>query len=155
MPQLPRVAACAARVDAIGGAVMAIKSWTFCGRSLVRDAFIETGTQKGDMLENAANAVDRSGPRWRWFKELTSIECNQESAHLAFERFRGDGRIGVLCGDSRELLRGIVRPQTPTTFWLDAHYCDGPKNEMIGDCECPLIEELQQVFLFAWGTPPL
>lgn len=134
---------------------MALKSWTFLGRSLVREMFIETGTQKGDMLANAAKAVSKCEPEWRSFELLVSIECNLKYALAAGDRFDGDERIVVMCGDSRKAIGEVIRPRIPTTFWLDAHYCDGTKEEMVGECECPLLEELRVIFAVAWQTPPL
>lgn len=78
--------------------------------------FVETGTAQGDGLAQAQQV--------KAFKTLHSIEIVPELVVAAEARFRGDDRITLWRGDSREMLARIldVLPQEPCLFWLDAHF---------------------------------
>jgi len=98
--------------------------------------FVETGTFRGDTLENLKSE----------FHELISIELSQDLYSQVLARFRDDHNIRLIQGDSAEALLGIadtVRGRS-TLFWLDAHWCvaTGTAGET---SQCPLLEELKAI----------
>lgn len=78
--------------------------------------FVETGTFAGDM-------IDAVKPR---FQRIVSIELDPGWHARAVERFRSDGHVSLLQGDSGVRLQEVLASLTePALFWLDAHY-SGP-----------------------------
>jgi len=76
------------------------------------DIFIETGTWRGDTLNNAKN----------YFKQLYSVEKRKTTYLETVKRFRNKNSIYLFCDDSPNFLSKIL----PTIderiiFWLDAH----------------------------------
>jgi hypothetical protein len=98
--------------------------------------FVETGTFRGDTLENLKSE----------FKELFSIELSQELYSQALARFRDEPNIRLIQGDSAEALAKIVDDVNgrSTLFWLDAHWCvaAGTAGET---SQCPLLDELKAI----------
>jgi len=96
---------------------------------------VETGTYLGDMVEAQKNV----------FSTIYSIELSSRLYKQAGKRFKGDGRIRLLQGDSGKRLNEIVSElKEPALFWLDGHYSGGIT--ALGDKECPVPEELQAIF---------
>lgn len=78
--------------------------------------FIETGTFKGDTLDQMSRLVDRA----------VSIELSDEYFERARQRFARRAHIELLKGDSGEALPPLVaRLREPALFWLDGHYSAG------------------------------
>lgn len=78
--------------------------------------FIETGTFKGDTLDEMARLADRA----------YSIELSDEFFARATERFAKRANITVLHGDAGDVLPPLVAELTePALFWLDGHYSAG------------------------------
>lgn len=85
--------------------------------SVAFEAFVETGTFRGDTLD----ALQTS------FPILYSIESSSLLYEQAEFRFRGSAHIHVLLGNSPNLLAEITTQgvgRTPTLYWLDAHWCE-------------------------------
>ena len=96
---------------------------------------VETGTQHGHMLA-ALKKV---------FARLYSIELDPALYEKARRRFRSSRQIELLCGDSAELLPGIIaRLHEPALFWLDGHY--GPNRALAGKRVTPILAELTHLF---------
>jgi hypothetical protein len=94
------------------------------------DAFIETGTYLGEMVEAVAGA----------FKTVYSIELNQEFLNKARKRLSRLQNVTLLHGDSTGLLPQVLaHVKTPCLFWLDGHYSGGLVK---GDKNTPIVEEL-------------
>jgi hypothetical protein len=78
--------------------------------------FIETGTFKGDTLDEMAGRVKRA----------ISIELSDEFHARARKRFEGRKNIELLHGDSGDVLPPLVASlREPALFWLDGHYSAG------------------------------
>jgi hypothetical protein len=93
---------------------------------------IETGTFQGEMVA----AVEK------YFSEVHTIELGTDLAAKAMQRFRNHPRVHVYNGDSREVLRRILPSvNSPTLFWLDAHYSEGITAR--AEIDSPISEELE------------
>ena len=93
--------------------------------------FVETGTYKGDGIENVLDI----------FEEIHSIELKEEFVHSARQKFK-DKQVYVHHGDSSQVLAKFVF-QEPVLFYLDAHFSGG--ETAFGPQEdngCPLLREL-------------
>lgn len=112
---------------------------------IVRPLFIETGTHKGDTLEKASVAFDL----------CISIEQNRVLAQAAMRRFIYSRNVQVYLGNSPDILPQIMKRELPTTFWLDAHYCESGDTILVGAGQCPLLEELRAIIAVDWKTPPI
>ncbi len=123
-----------------------LTSFSFEGKSLVTEVFLETGTFWGETLWNAYKAG---------FPMLYSIEYLKENYEIACAKFRGIGNVRILLGSSPAVLPGILNGKRSTTFWLDAHYQDRTKAELDSSFgECPLLAELDEIRRVDWQTPP-
>jgi hypothetical protein len=77
------------------------------------DVAVETGTLFGD------SAVKLS----RHFSRVYTIEINRELYERAAARFKDNDRVRVIFGDSKLLLRDLVKNiGQPCVFYLDAHF---------------------------------
>lgn len=108
-------------------------------RSLVKKfglkILVETGTYYGDMVE----AMKRD------FDKIYSIELSKELYEKAKKRFKGEGNIELIQGDSGIELRNLIdRIDQPALFWLDGHYSAGGTAK--GDKDTPIYEELAHIF---------
>ena len=100
------------------------------------EAFIETGTYRGDMLARVAKKSS--------IRQILSIELDEALALEAQFRFRTNSRIEILIGNSGEVLRSacVELPQ-PALFWLDGHFSGGVT--ALGDTTTPIFAELQAI----------
>jgi hypothetical protein len=97
------------------------------------DVFIETGTYLGDTIQLALE--------WG-FKEIHSIELNEELYQLASEKFKSHPNVKLWKGDSIHCLPLILKQLTkPATFWLDAHASGHLSGGLSGGS--PLLDELK------------
>jgi hypothetical protein len=92
---------------------------------------IETGTFEGDGALTLAHV----------FPEVVSIEVSPSCYARAEERLGNVRNIDLLLGDSRSLMPGLIRPDTPTLYFLDGHWSDGLTSGGADD-QCPLIVEI-------------
>jgi hypothetical protein len=96
------------------------------------EVFIETGTYKGDMIYGAL----------RRFKDIYSIELNENLYRRARKRFSGYPNVHILKGQSSEVLPKILKKISyPSLFWLDAHWSGGSTTR--GDFQTPIMQEMQ------------
>ncbi len=104
------------------------------------DILVETGT----FLGATAAALKE------YFKNIYTIELQEDLAKKCIERFKDESSIEVFQGDSSVLLKEILpKLNSNTLFWLDAHYSteffvgtDFIKTAK-GEKETPIIEELE------------
>jgi len=77
------------------------------------DVAVETGTLFGDSALKLT----------RYFPRVYTIEINRELFERASARFKNNDRIRVLFGDSKLVLRDLVKDiHRPCLFYLDAHF---------------------------------
>lgn len=121
--------------------------FTYEGKSLVRDVFIETGTNHGSTFLNAMRAG---------FLRGYSIEVDPVDITFARENLKGFPHATILHGSSPVLLPTIMDASKPTTFWLDAHH-SGKGFEFHDPAmgQCPLLYELSEIRKVQWATLPL
>ncbi len=101
-------------------------------RELGLKVFIETGTNVGDTLDGVRPA----------FKELHSVELDDDLYKKASERFRKYPNITIHHGTSDTFLKEFVpRLTVPVLYWLDAHY-SGHGTARAGE-DSPIVAELQ------------
>lgn len=95
---------------------------------------VETGTFYGAMLLAARPHFDR----------LYSIELDGGLHQRARRLFAGDPEVRLKCGDSGELLPGVLAELTqPALFWLDAHYSG--EGTARGPLDTPIAAELKAI----------
>jgi len=96
---------------------------------------IETGTYLGTMIEATKNNFDR----------IFSIELAPALYERAQRRFAHLPHIALFQGDSSDVLPQILaQVDSPSLFWLDAHYSEGITAK--GNLDTPIMSELQQIF---------
>ena len=99
-------------------------------------AFIETGTYRGDMLARVL--------RKTLIDEIFSVELDNDLATEAQFRFRNKASIKISIGDSGEFLWKNCRTlPEPALFWLDGHFSGGVT--ALGDTTTPIFAELQAI----------
>lgn len=93
--------------------------------------FVETGTFHGDTAAWAAGVFGR----------VVTIERDPDLHRDSAARLGGLANVECVQGDSRAELQRIAQTlETPTIFWLDAHWSGG---RTYGHAdECPLLDEL-------------
>ncbi len=125
-----------------------LENFSYNGKSIVREVFIETGTYEGESLRNAVGAG---------FSHLYSIEVSPKNFAKATENLSEFDNVNIILGSSIEVLPDIILPGRRTTFWLDAHFQGRlpgeEKDKRIG--ECPLIKELNLILSYEWAIPPI
>lgn len=98
--------------------------------------FVETGTYLGNSVQLALD----SG-----FEKIITMEINPEKVKKVKERFSKEikkNKVIILEGDTVEVFpKAMQMIDSPATFWLDAHWDDGPKGEYL----CPLPIELDLI----------
>jgi hypothetical protein len=119
------------------------------GTPIVRDVFIETGTNQGATLFRAKDH----------FKECHSIEAIPRWYKHCQEIFNEFPHVNLYLGRSPEVLPEIMNKSKATTFWLDAHYFEIVKDHELKDklnsVECPLLDELHAIVAVDWEIKPL
>jgi hypothetical protein len=105
----------------------------FLTKALPLKLFVETGTFKGDSLEVAL----------RFFPRCESVEASVPLYEQVRARFRLRENARLQLGDSPSFLRQRQAEfaQTPTLFWLDAHWCNADDTSGAAS-QSPLLEEL-------------
>jgi hypothetical protein len=102
------------------------------GMMRLPEVFVETGTYLGNTTAMAA----------RYFREVHTIELQDDLYKRAQERFRGTPNVNCHLGNSSEVLRDLATfIDEPALFFLDAHWSGGVTAH--GKVEVPLLEELE------------
>jgi hypothetical protein len=107
-----------------------------CARTHGLTLLVETGTYLGDMVYSQRNN----------FAHIISIELSHHLFAEARERFHRWRNIQVLCGDSGEVLRQLLKTgkiDQPCLFWLDGHYSGN--GTALGKMVTPVFEELDAI----------
>lgn len=110
--------------------VKAVKS------TLPLEVLIETGTFKGDTIENVKS----------FFKEIHSVELSKEYYQFCKERFKDNPDVHLYLDNSPEFLAKIYPDisNKSVLYWLDAHWCVADKTA--GEkSQCPLLEEIKAI----------
>lgn len=98
--------------------------------------FVETGTHVGNSVQLALDCG---------FEKIITMEINPEKVEHAKKRFSKEieeGRVTILQGDTVETFPEALKLlDDRATFWLDAHWDDGPQGEYL----CPLPIELEEI----------
>ncbi|MBU1557987.1 hypothetical protein KKC45_03435 [Patescibacteria group bacterium] len=96
------------------------------------ETLVETGTYLGEMIWATKNN----------FKEIHSIELNENLYKRSKRLFSNNKNINLHLGDSGEILQKILKEiKKPCLFWLDAHYSSGITAR--GNLDTPIIKELE------------
>lgn len=99
------------------------------------EILIETGTYLGETTQSCVND----------FKQLISIELDQQLFENATAKFAGNNKVTILQGDSGTLLKEVISTiSKPCLFWLDGHYSEGVTAK--GTLNTPIIDELNAIF---------
>jgi len=78
---------------------------------------LETGTHKGDGVQNALNTG---------FEEVISVEILPEYYEACIERFKGNDKIHLFLGDSNEKMEEMLELiKEPSLIFLDGHFNNG------------------------------
>lgn len=121
--------------------------FTIGGRSLVREALVETGFYRGATTAAALRAG---------FARVDSIELDVGRFLSGVKMFANEPRVFLHRGSSPDVLPEVLDPRLPTTVYLDAHYMGpghGDPDPAYG--ECPLMAELDVVGRVRWETRPI
>lgn len=98
--------------------------------------FVETGTHVGNSVQLALDCG---------FEKIITMEINPEKVESAKQRFSKeieDGKVTILQGDTvKTFPEALKLLDDRATFWLDAHWDDGPQGEYL----CPLPIELEEI----------
>jgi hypothetical protein len=100
------------------------------------NAFVETGTFRGDTIAEVAE----------YFDEVYSIELSAELSEAASARFATQPRVTILHGSSSQKLAEIrsAFDGKSALFWLDAHWCVA-SGTAGASSQCPLLDELRAI----------
>tara|TARA_R110000824_G_scaffold66264_3_gene172033 strand:+ start:1886 stop:2488 length:603 start_codon:yes stop_codon:yes gene_type:complete len=115
-------------------------------QKLQTECFVETGTQQGLGLDYALQHD---------FKELHSIEINEEYYNFCTQKYKHVDRAKLWLGSSEEKMHEIlsaIKDYKSCFFWLDAHLPDDPGSQLgdtyarsNDDIEFPLEKELRLI----------
>lgn len=108
----------------------------FHGVDIVRDVFIETGTNQAWTAKSACHAG---------FSDIHTIDIDSNWYAEAVRHFACVPWVHPHHGHSAYILKKIIDPSRDTTFWLDAHTAD----------DCPLLDEIEVILGFPWRKLPL
>jgi hypothetical protein len=101
-------------------------------RRFAPEAFVETGTFRGDTTEWAS----------RVFAKVHSVEAHEGIYREAAVRLKGLPNVHAEHADTRSFLTRVVPSlKGPAVFWLDAHWCASGTTYGASD-ECPVLDEL-------------
>ena len=104
-------------------------------KKFIISTFVETGTYLGEMIDATKKK----------FKQIYSIELDDELFENAKKKFSKYNHISIIQGDSSEVLPTILsKIKQPCLFWLDAHYSAGITAK--GEIETPIKKELNNIF---------
>lgn len=109
---------------------------SFFKNALNLNVFVEGGTFRG----GTAKAMSEK------FNKIFTIEKSDEMYAIAQENLKDISNVTMLKGDTREHLKSLLENNDNILFWLDAHWSGGITYG--SEDECPLIEELKQIFSF-------
>jgi hypothetical protein len=111
------------------------------------EVWIETGTYEGASILAALS---------EGYPQIRSVEFHPHLAARARERFRAYSQVFIFDGSSPEQLPAMIDAEKSSTFWLDAHFQGGPKDQQDRRYgECPLLKELEVIRAVAWASLPI
>ena len=109
-------------------------------KKYLNPVFVETGSYKGDGIALALNMG---------FKEVRSVEKDEELAKEVAKRFVGASNVKLYQGDSAKLISIMLQDIVEdVTFWLDSH----PFESHLELENIPLMEELEAIRIFVERT---
>lgn len=100
------------------------------------NVFVETGTFKGDTIENVKE----------YFTEIHSVELSEEYYNFCKERFKNNSVVKLYLDNSADFLSKIQTSLSKKSvlYWLDAHWCVADK--AAGEkSQCPLLDEIKAI----------
>lgn len=101
------------------------------------NVFVETGFGRGDGTSYACDCN---------FRKIYNIEIQYEFFLKAYEQFKQDARVHLLCGNSFSILPSLLQTiDSNILFWLDAHYPSHPTKAIDNDIRLPLEKELEVI----------
>jgi hypothetical protein len=107
----------------------------YAGRFQLR-TLVETGTYLGDMVDAVQSHFDR----------IYTIELGNELFERARRKFANRAKVTVLHGDSGTKIQEVLATlNTPTLFWLDAHYTAGLGVSGRATLDTPILAELTHI----------
>jgi len=112
------------------------KEVEFLKKKMNLDVFVEGGAYKGNTAKNMSKV----------FNKVYTIEKSSVMHDIAKKNLKEIDNVTLLKGDTRKHLNSIINVNNNILFWLDAHWSGGDTYGK-GD-ECPLIEELKNIFSF-------
>lgn len=98
--------------------------------------FVETGTFKGDSIENVKDL----------FNEIHSVELSKEYYQFCKERFKDNPDVHLYLDSSPDFLAKIHPDLSNKSvlYWLDAHWCVA--EDTAGEkSQCPLLDEIDSL----------
>lgn len=104
--------------------------------AITLDVFVETGTFKGDTIENVKE----------YFTEIHSVELSEEYFLFSKNRFKDNKTIKLYLDNSPVFLEKLNPSisKKSVLYWLDAHWCVADK--AAGEkSQCPLLEEIKAI----------
>lgn len=103
---------------------------------LALDVFVETGTFKGDTVENIK----------KHFSEIHSVELSEEYFNYSKERFKNEPKIKLYLDHSSDFLKKNQAELSDKSilYWLDAHWCVADKTAG-QKSQCPLLDEIKAI----------
>jgi hypothetical protein len=105
-----------------------------CAKKFSIQTLIETGTFLGETVWTTR----------RSFKQIISIELDDDLYRQAKKRFSGFNHIRIIHGDSgEELGKVLANINQPCLFWLDGHYSAGITAK--GKEDTPIIREISHI----------
>lgn len=104
-------------------------------KNISKNVFVETGTYKGDGVNNAL----RLG-----FKNVHSIELDNTLFNQCKKKFSNHSNVTIYHGDSGIVLKDVMdKVSEPVTLFLDAHYCGIGSKTGLGSVWIPIEKEME------------
>ena len=101
----------------------------------LKPVFIETGSYRGDGIQQALDAG---------FSQVYSIELSPKYYSHCVKRFSSNKKVTILKGDSFKILPDLIKDiNSEITFWLDGHHSCG--DTALGEYWAPLMQELDVI----------
>lgn len=106
----------------------------------INNVFLETGTFKGDTLDNILKSKVCSP------EKIISLELSDIFYENCVKRFQNNPNIVLYKANSKYDLYNIIKDiEKPITFWLDSHWSGTPNVGCDSETVCPILEELEQI----------
>jgi hypothetical protein len=124
-----------------------LTDFTYQGKTIVNNVFIETGTYQAETTQNAFDAG---------FSTIHTIDVCERHYKNAKDKFANNKIVFCHFGSSPDVLPIVCDPKLKTTFYLDGHYQGYGAEEMdqkLG--ECPIIQEIEIIKNIKWNFLPI